>query len=89
MRFFTAGPHGQDARATGVAPIDPLGPANSSYRKMTIALSRYSFCETSLIRIIALFTYELPALRAQCINLEPVTDRLPPVLLADAFADRR
>ncbi len=41
--------HGQDARATGVAPIDPLGPANSSWRSMTSARSRYGFIETALM----------------------------------------
>ena len=40
--------HGQDARATGVAPIDPSGPANLSWRQTTSALSCYVFIETAL-----------------------------------------
>ncbi len=41
--------HGQDARATRVAPIDPLGPANSSRRWKTSTRSRYVFSETALV----------------------------------------
>ncbi len=40
--------HGQDARATGVAPIDPSGPASLSWRQTTTACSRYVFIETAL-----------------------------------------
>ena len=40
--------HGQDARAAGVAPTDPLGLANSSWPSMTSALSRHVFSETAL-----------------------------------------
>ncbi len=40
--------HGRDARATGVGPIDSIGPANLSSREMTIARSRYIFDETAL-----------------------------------------
>ena len=42
--------HGQDARATGVAPIDPSGPASLSWRQTTTACSRYVFIETALGR---------------------------------------
>ena len=38
----------RDARATGVAPIDPSGPANVSWRETTSACSRYVFIETAL-----------------------------------------
>ena len=38
----------RDARATGVAPIDPSGPANVSWRQTTRAWSRYVFIETAL-----------------------------------------
>ena len=38
----------RDARATGVAPIDPSGPANVSWRQTTSTCSRYVFIETAL-----------------------------------------
>ena len=41
-------PHGRDAHATGVAPIDPLGPASLSWRWTTSARSRNDFSGTAL-----------------------------------------
>ena len=42
-----------------------------------------------LVLVVALFGDHLASLGAQGIDLEPVTDRLPPVLPTDAFADQR
>ena len=41
-------PHGLDAHTTGVAPIDPLGPASLSWRWTTSARNRYDFSGTAL-----------------------------------------
>ena len=45
-------PHGRDARATGVAPIDPSGLANLLWHWTTRARSRYILSETALDAIV-------------------------------------
>ena len=81
--------HGQDVRATGVAPIDPSGPANLSWRQTTSARSRYVFIETALVSPGRAFLFGRPAravdlvfgLSGQHLFLAPVHDVLEAIRL--------